>query len=580
MSSGEPSRESISAVEVDSNLARVVTAKLNLDLVLTIGLSLISALLSLKYDMLQQPFPSDPTLHVYAAQQILQGHVIYRDVGIIKAPLSDFVAAFAIVGLQPFGVPDWLATRLVFWAVAAATVGMTYLTARFSFGNRTVGFMSALGMLSFSYFNLRAVTGPEPKSLLILFSLAAFTLLQKRRWGWAGLCAGLAAMAWQPGLLVVALVLAASLLTPVSHSVENLGEASGGDTTSHPPTRMFAASAVRFLQNLQGRSFLTALLGAAATWLLLITHLATNGALLAAWQDMIGANWISFSSPAAHGPSRVLSVSLPHILDIGGRVCFAQEQPLVILGSVGFVGIVVFELLFGLSRGAGPRPRTFRRLLNLERTPLILYALGFGAFTLVDFDFCPDLIPFLAVVAIGFGWLLWQVTAVIRGLWQRRVPTWPARGLQAVLLTLIGVLCFGISVSHTLDYTLTGATLHDQVEMALFAEQYLKPQDRILAFGDATILIFTHRTNASKVLSLGPKSGFGVLAFEPDQMKGLIRSLDRDPPKLIALSRETSPPWAKDFYLWLTPKYRVVHRYRLTEAADTNLTIRILVREE
>jgi hypothetical protein len=572
MLTGESSRESISAVELDSTLARAVMAKLNLDLILTIGLGLAAALLSLKYDMLQQPFPPDPTLHVYAAQQILQGHVIYRDVGIIKAPLSDFVAAFAIVGLQPFGVPDWLATRLVFWVVAAATVGMTYLTARFSFGNRTVGFMSALGMLSYGYFNLRAVTGPEPKSLLILFSLAAFTLLQKRRWGWAGVCAGLAAMAWQPGLMVVALVLAASLLTPISHSAEGLGETAGGVTTPLPPRRMFVTSAVRVLQNLRGRSFLAALLGAVAPWSLLIIYLVANSALLPAWDDMIGANWVSFSSPAAQGPSRLLSVNLPRIFAIGGRVCFAQEQPLVILGLAGFVGIVVYELLSARSRG--------HSLVNLERTPLILYTLGFGAFTLIDFDFCPDLIPLLPVSAIGFGWLLWQVTAGIRRIWQRRVSTWSGRSLQAVLLTFVGLLSFAVTLSHTLEYTLTGATLHDQVEIAVFAQQYLKPEDRVLAFGDASILIFTHRTNASKVLSLGAKSGFGVLAFEPDHMKGLVRSLDGDPPKLIALSREPPAALAKDFYAWLTPKYRQVHRYRLTEAADTNLTIRILVRKE
>src|SRR5207247_3385749 len=82
----------------EANVLEAVTANVRVraDVVIAIVLSALAALLFLRYDMLEQPFPPDTTFHVYAGQQILQGHAIYRDVGIIKAPLADFIAAFSI----------------------------------------------------------------------------------------------------------------------------------------------------------------------------------------------------------------------------------------------------------------------------------------------------------------------------------------------------------------------------------------------------------------------------------------------------------------------------------------------------
>src|SRR5919202_4015398 len=108
----------------------LVGIRIEADLILTVGLSVLAALVFLKYDIIRQPIPPDTTFHIYAGQQMLQGHPIYRDVGIIKAPLSDFVASLAIVLFQPFGISDIFANRLVFWIIAAATVGMTYLAGR------------------------------------------------------------------------------------------------------------------------------------------------------------------------------------------------------------------------------------------------------------------------------------------------------------------------------------------------------------------------------------------------------------------------------------------------------------------
>jgi hypothetical protein len=214
-----------------------------------------------------------------------------------------------------------------------------------------------------------------------------------------------------------------------------------------------------------------------------------------------------------------------------------------------------------IAGGKNSRRSMWAAWLNLERTPFILYSLGFAAFTLVDFDFCPDLIPFLPVVAIGSGWLVWQIMTALGGLWRRYDKVDMTQTVQAGLLIISALLIGGIGLSDAWGYTLQGSSLSDQMNIAQTALRFLGPDDRVLQFGDSVILIFDHRTNASKVLLLKQKSGYGLLSTEPGQIQALVDSLDRNPPKLIALSRESHPAWTRAFYEWLNQKYRFVEKY-------------------
>ena len=550
----------------ETSIARAAVSNIeaHADAYIALGVSALAALLFLKYDMLRQPFPPDTTFHVYAGQQMLLGHAIYRDVAIIKAPLSDFVAAFSMVLGRLFSIPDVIAPRIIFWLIAAATVGMTYLAGRYLFKERAIGLIAALMMLSYSFLDLRSVTGPEPKALVILFSLAALVLLWQRHWFWAGVCASLATLAWQPALMVAALACAVALVTRPSR----LAVIGPVDVKSRQVTPPLIPSNPRagFFNNPRWRQLLWVFVGGAIPLALLLIYLVANDALLAARNAIIGANYVHlYTSTARIPPLKLITDNAAQVVSDSAMFCFPVELPLVVVGVIGFVGIVAGEFI----RAA--RARTWRSLINLERTPFILYALGFAAFTLIDYDFCPDLIPLMPVAAIGVGWLVWQMSVAARWLFERTGNVMRARQAQIVVLVIGPIVVAGVGLSHTLSYQLNGPTLSDQAQVAVAAEQYLQPTDRVLEFGDSLILIYTHRMNASKVLHLGDKSGLGVLAFEPGQMQGLIDSLDRNPPMLIALSRENKPDWTRPFYRWLGG------RYHLVKTINLNVVVRMFV---
>jgi hypothetical protein len=199
--------------------------------------------------------------------------------------------------------------------------------------------------------------------------------------------------------------------------------------------------------------------------------------------------------------------------------------------------------------------RTKRAPLNLNRTPLILYTLSFAAFSLIDFDFCPDLFPLLPVLALSAGWLVWAIARIVGEFAERFVSAASAQLLQFVVVAVAVVLIIGVYLFDVREYTVRGVNFQDQMAVVETAKKYLNPGERVLTFGNAIVPVELHMQNAVKILHLGSKSGLGVLASEPGGLEGMLAALDRDPPKLITLSRENHPEWAQPFYVWLEQRY-------------------------
>lgn len=508
------------------------------DAIWFLALSLFAGLVYLRSDIITQPLPHDTTFHIYAGQQMLIGHAIYRDVAIIKAPLSDFGSALAILAARAAGITDTMGARIFFLLVAMASVGVTFLAGRTFFGQRAIGVLAALIMAGYDFFGFRAVTGPEPKALLILFGLAALILIQKRRWFWAGMCAALATLAWQPGAMLGAIVVAAALAEPF------LG--AGRDVAHTTPQNTRRRRAVR-----QG---ISAIAGSAIPFALLFVYLIGNDALIAARNATIGANLVHFATEARQIPLlATFSANLAKMASDAPVYCFPTELPLVGFGALGFLGIVAAEIVQGASRRRVP--------INLERTPFILYALGFVVLSVVDYDFCPDLIPLLPVIAIGSGWLVWQFAALVGRVSSRGEGAQAKSRAQPIAFTAGAGVVLISAFWNVPYYQPTNFTYQDQQDVARVAEENLKPGDSILTFGDTIILTELHRDNASKILHLGSKSGLGVLAFEPRQVQGMIDGFQRKPPKLVSLARETRPQWTRPFYHWLNTNYNLLEAF-------------------
>lgn len=527
-----------------------------------LALGLVALWYSLQYNILLQAVPHDTTFHIYAAQQILDGHAIYRDVAIIKAPLADFVTAFALVIARLVRISDVMGARLMSLAVVVATTSVTYLAGRVLFHARAAGVVAGLVMAGWDFYGLRSVTGPEPKAFLILFALIAIICIAQKRWGWAGATAALAALSWQPGLMIAAIAAGAALVTPwIEPTTFRLRSGHAPDERRTTEDRGPAAGEAFDYEGWQdttrerGRvgtlNFLRVMGGLAVPFVLLIVYLAANNALGAAWNATIGANVTHLNATQARTPlPQMISANYAEILAEGGQYCFSPlEDWLVIGGTLGFLGMALAEVVYAV-RG--------RRLpITLDRTPLLLYALGFAGFTLIDYDFCPDLFPLYPVLALSVGWLGWTVARGVGTLAARRAkPEWlkPARVAYLVSAVLAAIVLY-VYILDARAYRVTGMNFQDQLDVAVAASAYLLPNDHVLSFGDAIVPVTLHLRNSTKILHLGSKSGLGVLASEPGGMQGMLDALDRDPPKLVSLSRESFPEWSKPFYDWLERRY-------------------------
>lgn len=499
-----------------------------LDAACLLALALIAAEYALNYNLFLQAIPHDTTYHIYAAQQMLDGNAIYRDVAIIKAPLADFATAFALAFGRGAGVSDIMSARLMSLLTAIGTTLVTYWAGRVLFHSRAVGFLAGLIMAGWDFYGMRSLTGPEPKAFLVLFAMPAFVFIAQKRWLAAGICAALATLAWQPGLMVAALAVAAAIAAPWL------------ETPRAARAQLWRAGMAHVLRVLGG---------IAIPFALVALYLGLNNALLPAWNATIGANLTHFQNEQARTPFlQILRDNFDEIFLIDARYCFSpRENWLWLLAAIGFGGIVLTQVRSAVHAKRAP--------VDLERTPLILYTFGFCAFSLVDFDFCPDLFPLLPVAALSVGWLLWSIARVASdpvAAYMKRVSS------QWVRLGIVAAFAIVIAAVYLLDvrgYVVTGVNFEDQQYVAATAKKYLAPGDTVLTFGDAIVPVELHLPNASKIVHLGSKSGLGVLAFEPGGFQGMLDALDRNPPKLITLSRENNLAWTKPFYEWLDEYY-------------------------
>lgn len=526
------------------------------DVIAMIAIALAAGAYALQFDILRQPIPHDTTYHIYAAQQILDNHPIYRDVAIIKAPLSDFASALAIWVARVIGISDIMGTRLMSLSVVMATASVTYLAGTVLFRARAAGILAGLLMAGWNFWGMRSVAGPEPKAFVILFSLLALVWIAQSRWGWAGLAASLAMLSWQPALIIAAIAGFAAFVAPWSEPHKG------------------ASSNFRVGLGQAGR----VALGFAAPMLALLVYLMVNNAVGAAYNAAIGANITHFNNNQARVPLfQTMDENFAEIIEDGTLYCFsASEYYLVGLGVLGFLGILGQHIVSGTRQKRAP--------FNLRTTPLLLFGLGFYAFTLIDFDYCPDLIPFLPVLALSAGWLASVFARKAAGLLARGGADAGGAGdattggtrQRTAYYALLAIIAGGIVYFYLLDtwgYRVTATSFLDQLQVTQAAAKYVGPDDRVLAFGNALVLIELRRTNATKILHLGSKSGLGVLVSEPGGAQGMVDSLAADPPKLVSMARENRPEWTAPLYEWLDRNYTEVEYF-------PKANIRLLVRNE
>lgn len=498
-----------------------------LNLIVCAALVLAFLVVSWQYDPLQRKLRADPSIMLYVGQQILRGNPPYATVTIVKTPLTGLLAAGAIATGRAVGWDDVFAARAGFMVLGGLLVVVTFLCGAGLF-SRSAGLFAALALLGMDGVSQRVTDGPSPKVPFILFGMAALWLTAHKRWFWAGAAATLSFLTWQPGAAFVIVVWVAVFLQARAEWKRALAVSAAGVATP---------------------------LG------LVGLYLGLSGALDSALKQVFGAN-ASYLNTSKVGAG-ILNVVRENVTAVAAQApqCFRDEQLFLGLGVAGMLAVAGFAV-WRWQKGS-------RRELFLY-APLLLSAGAMGAFTLLDFQSCADVLPFFPYLALGIGWLAAMGIAAllqVRVLTPRVRVTWFAPAAAALVCVLL--LAYGLA-DVARGTRATG--LQQQHEMAARINAQLGAEDTIQQFGDAVLLVLLQRENATRFIHLGDKQGAGILRAEgvpPEQLPNLIESTH---PRMITLSRAKDQPWAEPLYAWIAQHYTRVEGYDAQSGGTPQVT--------
>ena len=184
--------------------------------------------------------------------------------------------------------------------------------------------------------------------------------------------------------------------------------------------------------------------------------------------------------------------------------------------------------------------RRFRDPLLRIVLPTFVVLAGFSA---LDFQGYPDAYPLLPYAALGLGGAVAYVVRV-------RVLR-PAAVAAAVLAVALAWSQFSTGRAEA-------TTLGAQRTEAADIQHLLNPGDTIYALGDATPLVLTDRTNASRYIFLSSGVAAWQLRTLPDGFNGWMRQIHASHPAVIVVHGWHGALEHK-VAMWLRPRY--VHAY-------------------
>lgn len=173
------------------------------------GVTLLAMIIGLQYQPDSQPIMGDQAYFLYMAQAVQRGEPVYKTTTFGYTPLVPLLSAGAMQVAETLGLPGFLGPRYFSVAITALSCGLLYLITARASRSRWIGVVTALALLNFDFLLALTASNFEPKILVQFLTLLTIAALQRRLWGLAGAAAGLAAISWQPALIVGA---AASLL--------------------------------------------------------------------------------------------------------------------------------------------------------------------------------------------------------------------------------------------------------------------------------------------------------------------------------------------------------------------------------
>lgn len=425
----------------------------------------------------------DESIYTYGGQQLAHGVAPYASIFDPKTPLATIVAGAAAGLSRAVGRNDIYAIRAAFFACAVLAVLAIYLLTVRLFRSVTGGLVAAVVFASFTGFAEDALSGPDAKTPGVLLAVLAMWLTARRQWLLAAVAGSLAFLDWQPLLIYPIVTIAVAALTA-------------------DESRRRRAAAL-------------ATIGAVVPLVLTVIGFAAAGAL----DDLVNA---AFRFPAT-GVVRA-SVTLTGRFTRIGDVVHASYGVSGVLLWCGSVAVVLLALGYvWRHRGSG--------LVAAVRHPIVCVVLVTGlvefAYAVYDFQGYPDVYPLLPYGAVGLGGLAAVGVSRLAG-------TRPRQIASAAALAAVAVLAGFSWVWFTDDPTNVNA-FRDQRASACAVQRLLGPDGRLVALGNPTFLVTTHRRNPDPFIYLGSGVDLWKIGHTAGGFTGWVDEVLTGQPAVIAI---------------------------------------------
>lgn len=484
-------------------------------------LALLAFLFSAVIIAMHLPFSQlevgDAAIYDYIAQSILRGQVPYRDVIDIKGPLAPHMSAVAMMIGKTIGSRDILAVRLFQILMAGLLSSAIVLVAAAYLESRAAALLAFLIPLTSRPFVEMMIAGTQPKLPMILFGMLALLLIAKGRPFWAGFCSMLSCLCWQPGLMFTGVVFL-----------------------------MFS----RYLTSWRDLRAAKVLAGAMFPLVVSLGYFYLRGALGDMWAWTITYNYTVFG-PAAETS---LVEAGAHLWMIARRV-FGRDVILVGVSGLGLLAFVVERL------------RTKRRVREALRGPglfkdaLVIPPLIYLAFSLINFQGAPDLIPFFPFIGIFAGWFFVKVGRFVAGIESAR-PSASRFGFDLIVSGAAMFVILLVVLYRSAAYRLEGPTLRDQDQAVQAVASLLGPDDKIYVHGTVEILTLLGRPNLNPYIFLDWGADDFAAVRRGTSFSALIEEMDAQAPKLVSLSRLRKVYYRSELEKWVEDRYEKVEHFR------------------
>jgi len=477
---------------------------------LAVALFLAGVLVSLAYGPFKQREVGDSAIYDYIAQSMLRGRMPYRDVIEMKSPGSIYPSALAIAVGRLTGLGDVRAIRLLYVLLAGLFSAVIFLTAHLYLRSRMAGVIASLLPLSVSQLSIMLNGGTEPKLLMMTFGLISMMFILKDRPFWSGLFSMLSCLCWQPGLMFTGL----SFL-------------------------LFS----RYLTSWRDRRALKVLLGGAIPLAMVVLHFYLKGALSDLWSWTIVFNYTVFRPDAQRSPGAAL-VHLGSVI----RRAFNTESLAVGLAVVGW-GLFLVQRVRAKLKSPG-----WLSSPDLYRDALLIPFLIYFAFSLINFQGGPDLIPFIPFFGIFFGWAVVEAGRWLdyTGLWNKLVRLVPGRmAIPGAAVALLIVL----TAYRAATYRQETWTLQQQEEDCAVIAGLLGPRDNLYVHGAVDILVLLNRPNPNPYVALDAGADLYIAAHKPGGFADVIDEIESAKPKIVVITRLRNVKRRAEIEKWVEDHY-------------------------